>query len=114
MFFGHFVKKQRIDGQVSVYPLQIRVYSLYGSQFPGSRRPVQPSCVSNTPLPGWGFRRLRTAGTVSKRIDTPYGGFYPLGTPSSALFGSLGATERKRSYLEVGPKKENGSTVITS
>ena len=31
------------------------------------------------------FRRLRTAGTVSKRIDTPYGGFYPLGTPSSAL-----------------------------
>lgn len=33
MFFGHFVKKQRIDGQVSVYPLQIRVYSLYGSPF---------------------------------------------------------------------------------
>ena len=50
---------------------------------------------------GLGFRRLRAAGTVSKRIDTPYGGFYPLGTPSSALLGYLGATERKRSYLEV-------------
>ena len=31
--------------------------------------------------------------------------FYPLGTPSSALLEYLGATERKRSYLEVGPKK---------
>ena len=60
------------------------------------------------------FRALRSAGTVSKRIDTPYGGFYPLGTPSSALLGYLGATERKRSYLEVGPKKENGSTVTGS
>ena len=85
-----------------------------GSAFSCTLFMVQPSCVSNTPLPGWGFRRLRTAGTVSKRIDTPYGGFYPLGTPSSALLGYLGATERKRSYLEVGPKKENGSTVITS
>ena len=76
-----------------------------GSPFLGRRSPVHTSCVSNTPFPGGGFRRLRAAGTFSKRIDTPYGGFYPLGTPSSALLGYLGATERKRSYLEVGPKK---------
>ena len=50
MFFGHFVKKQRIDGQVSVYPLQIRVYSLSGSPFPGCRRPVQPSCEAIRPF----------------------------------------------------------------
>ena len=90
-------------------------YALSGRQ-PIPRYPFSGATElrSNTPLPGWGFRRLRAAGTVSKRIDTPYGGFYPLGTPSSALLGYLGATERKRSYLEVGPKKENGSTVITS
>ena len=44
-------------------------------------------------------------GTVSKRIDTPYGGFYPLGTPSSALLEIPRRTERKRSYLCSGPKK---------
>ena len=67
---------------------------------------VQPSPRSNTPLPGGGFRRLRAAGTVSKRIDTPYGGFYPLGTPSSALLGIPRRTERlRRSYLCSGPKK---------
>ena len=61
---------------------------------------------SNTPFPGGGFRRLRAAGTVSKRIDTPYGGFYPLGTPSSALLGIPRSTERlHRSYLCSGPKK---------
>ena len=52
------------------------------------------------------FRALRSAGTVSKRIDTPYGGFYPLGTPSSALLGIPRRTERlHRSYLCSGPKK---------
>ena len=64
MFFGHFVKKQRIDGQVSVYPLQIRVYSLYGS-----RRPVQPSCEAIRPFRAGDFalcgareRAARAAG----------------------------------------------------
>ena len=81
-------------------------FAFFGSSpLLGSRSLVHTSRVSDTPLPGGGFRRLRAAGTVSKRIDTPYGGFYPLGTPSSALLGYLGATERKRSYLEVGPKK---------
>ena len=80
---------------------------LGGSLFLGTLYMVHTSCVSNTPFPGWGFRRLRTAGTVSKRIDTPYGGFYPLGTPSSALFGIPRRTERlRRSYLCSGPKKE--------
>ncbi len=77
-----------------------------GSPFLGIRSLVQPSCVSNTPLPGGEFRRLRAAGTFSKRIDTPYGGFYPLGTPSSALLGIPRRTERLcRSYLCSGPKK---------
>ena len=34
-----------------------------------------------------------------------------LGLHLPPFLGYLGATERKRSYLEVGPKKENGSTV---
>ena len=58
-----------------------------GSPFLGSRSPVQPSCEAIRRCRAGEFRRLRTVGTVSKRIDTPYGGFYPLGTPSSALFG---------------------------
>ena len=79
---------------------------LGGSPFLGNLYAVHASRVSDTPLPGWGFRALRSAGTISKRIDTPYGGFYPLGTPSSALFGIPRRTERLcRSYLCSGPKK---------
>ena len=72
---------------------------------------VQPSRVSDTPFPGGEFRRLRAAGTVSKRIDTPYGGFYPLGTPSSALLGKPRSDGTQAFLLRGGTEKRNGSTV---
>ena len=45
-----------------------------GSPFLGTLYMVQPSRVSDTPLPGWGFRRLRAAGerrsrAGPKRVD---------------------------------------------
>ena len=87
---------------MSVYPLQIRVYSLSGSHsrqppsgatelrsntpfpggslFLGTLYMVHTSCVSNTPLPGWGFRALRSAGTCRSR-----GGRKKGGTPTVSL-----------------------------
>lgn len=41
--------------------------SMGGSPFLGSRSLVHTSCVSNTPFLGWGFRRLRAAGTGRTR-----------------------------------------------
>ena len=54
-------------------------YAVAGRQ-PFPRQPFRGATElrSNTPFPGGGFRRLRTAGTISKRIDTPYGGL-PVG-----------------------------------
>ena len=51
------------------------------------------------------FRALRSAGTVSKRIDTPYGGFYPLGTPSSALLGRPRSDGTQAFLLRGGTEK---------
>ena len=60
--------------------------------------------------------RLGNEGTAlprgAKRIDNLR--FSILLGLQLSLWGYLGATERKRSYLEVGPKKENGSTVTGS
>ena len=50
-------------------------YAVAGRQpFHGTLFIVHTSCVSNTPLPGWGFRRLRAAGerhfrAGPKRVD---------------------------------------------
>ena len=72
-----------------------------------------------------GFRRLRTAGTVSKRIDTPYGGFYPLGTPSSALLGIprsdgtqafllRGGTEKRRTAVPLPIRRPQSAIPFTA
>ena len=74
---------------------------------------------SNTPLPGWGFRALRSAGTGRSRGGRKKGmdtyGFHPsFESPRFPLFLSRRTERLCRSYLCSGPKKENGSTATTS
>ena len=97
----------------SRYPVHARRVSatplLGGRPFLGIRSLVHTSCVSDTPFPGWGFRRLRAAGEQRsragpKRVDNLRFSTL-LGSSPFPFWGYLGATERKRSYLEVGPKK---------
>lgn len=67
MFFGHFVKKQRIDGQVSVYPLQIRVYSLYGSPFSAAAARHQYGFICRMTAIAFGLITLGVAAGFASR-----------------------------------------------
>ena len=87
-------------------------YAVTGRQ-PIPRHPLSGATElrSNTPFPGWGVSPSADGGNVApprrwgKKGGTPTVS-HPLRKLPFSLLGYLGATERKRSYLEVGPKKE--------
>ena len=60
-----------------------------GSPFLGTLYMVQPSCVSDTPLPGWGFRRLQAAGTFAYAAGAKKGWTPTVSTPLLNLLLSL-------------------------
>ena len=81
-----------------------------GSLFLGSRFPVQPSCVSNTPLPGWGVSPSADGGNGFQKDRHPLRWFLsswdsifrPFGIPRSdgtQAFLHRGGTEKgERQY----------------
>ena len=114
---------QRLRSEIVQYTHGICVQSqncvqkpFRSSGFPGARearersRPVRAAVHFPAPF-SWcrrvalAIRRFRAGGTVSKRIDTPYGGFYPLGTPSSALFGKRRSDGTQAFLLRGGTEK---------
>ena len=111
LFSFYFCVKRVIFFHGSCFPGDTRRGSASpfsgGSPFLGNLYAVHTSCVSNTPFPGWSFAVCgRTRG-----MDTY--GFHPSCEFPRFPFGQPRSDGTFRSYLEVGPKKENGSTVTT-
>ena len=86
---------------------------LGGSLFLGTLYMVHTSCVSNTPFPGWGFRRLRAGGNDFQKDRHPLRWFLSSWDSIFRPFWDTSAHGTQAFLFVLGTEKRNGSTATT-